>query len=276
MGIHYTSYCDKCKLAIEDGKDSYRIRHELFKLYHNYRYKDHKVERYDDDQWIDKWLNDEENEPKELYDEKLGYLISIPQWLEEIIEKETKLWIKNEHNVYENTHITEEDVIRRTIELNQDKLLTKCLNEFEYRLKRVLTINEQYAKLRTRNIELVPNQRLIILTNHGTFYIDDIMDYVNLFAVRDGERVWIVRLEDDKILKYGIENNPTDEATITDVELVEEIKRRGIKIEIPGNDNRSDFCQSERPRCYACGTICTPVTKIKIGGITFDIEEDKT
>jgi hypothetical protein len=64
--------------------------------------------------------------------------------------------------------------------------------------------------------------------------------------------------------------------TITDTELVEEIKHRGIKIEIPGNDNSSNFCSSERPYCYSCGTICTPVTKIKIGDVTFDIEEDKT
>lgn len=68
----------------------------------------------------------------------------------------------------------------------------------------------------------------------------------------------------------------TNDTTLTDIELVEEIKRRGIKIEIPGNDNRSDFCASERPRCYACDTICTPVTKIKIGDIIFDMEEDAT
>jgi hypothetical protein len=61
--------------------------------------------------------------------------------------------------------------------------------------------------------------------------------------------------------------------TMTDVELIEEIKRRGIKIDIPGNDN-TDFCTSERPRCYACGTICTHVAKIKIGSIIFDIEDD--
>jgi hypothetical protein len=58
---------------------------------------------------------------------------------------------------------------------------------------------------------------------------------------------------------------------ITDTELVEEIKRRSIKIEIPGNDNRSDFCSSERPRCYDCGTICTPINQIKIGDVIFDI-----
>ncbi len=208
MGTHYTSYCEKCKLAIEDGKDPYRIRYELFKLYHNYRYKDHEIERYDDDQWIDKWLDDEKNEPKELYDEKLGYLIYIPKWLEELVEKETELWIKNEHNVYGNISTTEEDIIRKMIELNQDKLLTECLNEFEYRLKRVLTINEQYDKLRCRHIELLPKKRLIILTYHGTFYIDDLVDYVNLFAVRDSERVWIAKLKDDKILKYGTENEP--------------------------------------------------------------------
>lgn len=57
----------------------------------------------------------------------------------------------------------------------------------------------------------------------------------------------------------------------SDVELVEEIKRREIKIEIPGNDNTSDYDFSDRPHCYNCYTICTPVTKIKIGGITFDI-----
>lgn len=62
--------------------------------------------------------------------------------------------------------------------------------------------------------------------------------------------------------------------TATDVELVEEIKRRGIKIEIPGNNNASGFCIGDRPHCYACDTICTSVTKIKIGGIMFDIEED--
>lgn len=211
MGTHYTSYCEKCKLAIEDGKDSYRIRHELFKLYHNYRYKDHEIERYDDNRWIDKWLNDEENEPKELYDEKLGYLISIPQWLEEIIEKETELWIKNEHNIYGNVSTTEEDVIRTVIELNQDKLLTECLNEFEYRLKRVLTINEQYHRLKDRHIELLPKQRLIVLTYHGIFYIDDLVEDVNLFAVRDNKRIWIAKLKDDKILKYGTEREPCTE-----------------------------------------------------------------
>ncbi len=271
MGIHYTSYCEKCKLAIEDGKDSYRIRHELFKLYHNYRYKDHKVERYDDNQWIDKWLDDEENEPEELYDEKLGYLISVPQWLEEDIEKETELWIKNEHNIYGNTSITEEDVIHKTIELNQDKLLTEHLNEFEYRLKRVLTINEQYDKLRYRHIELLPEQRLIVLTYHGTFYIDDTIKDVSLFAVRDNKRIWIANLKDDNILKYGTEIEPTNDITITDVELIEEIKRREIKIEIPGNDDVSDFDADDRPHCYSCDTICTPITKIKIGGVTLDI-----
>jgi hypothetical protein len=117
MGTHYTSYCEKCKLATDDGKDSYRIRHELFKLYHNHRYKDHEVERYNDDRWIDKWLDDEENEPEELYDEKLGYLISIPQWLQEYIEKETELWIKNEHIIYGKESFTEEDVIRKTSQL---------------------------------------------------------------------------------------------------------------------------------------------------------------
>ena len=64
-----------------------------------------------------------------------------------------------------------------------------------------------------------------------------------------------------------------DDIIMTDVELVEEIKRRGIKIDIPGNDN-TDFSASERPRCYNCGTICTHITKIKIGGIMFDIEKD--
>lgn len=60
--------------------------------------------------------------------------------------------------------------------------------------------------------------------------------------------------------------------TVTDIELVEEIKRRGIKIKIPGNNNASGF--DDRPHCYNCGTICTHITKIKIGGIIFDIEED--
>lgn len=210
MGIHYTSYCEKCKLAIEDGKDSSGIRHELFKLYHNYRYKDHNIERYDDNQWIDKWLNDEKNEPEELYDIKLGYLIYIPQWLEEIIEKETELWIKNEYNTYKNVSIIREDVIRKILELNQDKLLTECLNEFEYRLKRVITINEQYDRLRDRHIELVPGQRLTILTYHGNLYIDDRMVDINLIAVRDNERIWIARLKDNKILKYGTENEPEE------------------------------------------------------------------
>lgn len=213
MRTHYTSYCEKCKLAIEDGKDSYRIRHELFKLYHNYRYKDHEVERYNDDQWIDKWLDDEENEPKELYDEKSGYLISIPQWLEDIVEKETVLWIRNEHNIYGNSSATEEDVIRRTIELNGDKLLTECLNEFEYRLKRVLTINEQYDRSSSRHIELLHDQILIILTHQGTFYIDDSIEDVNLFTVSDNKRIWIAKLKDDKILKYGTENEPCLQST---------------------------------------------------------------
>jgi len=62
--------------------------------------------------------------------------------------------------------------------------------------------------------------------------------------------------------------------TITDIELVDEIKRREIKIEIPGNNNASDFSVGDRPHCYACDTICTPVTKIKIGGVVFDIGED--
>ena len=66
----------------------------------------------------------------------------------------------------------------------------------------------------------------------------------------------------------------TDESIMTDVELVEEIKRRGIKIEIPGNDSTSDFGPGERPRCYACGTICNRVTKIRIGDVMFDIDED--
>lgn len=208
MGIHYTSYCEKCKLAIEDGKDRSGIRNELFKLFHNYRHKDHKIERYDDNQWIDKWLDDNENEPEELYDEKLGYLINIPQWLEDIIEKEIELWIKNESNMYQHTSITEEDIIRKIVELNQDKLLTECLNEFEYRLKRVFTIREQYDRLRDIPIEIVPKQRLIILTSHGSFYIDDRTEDINLFAVRENERIWIARLKDDKILKYGNENEP--------------------------------------------------------------------
>ena len=208
MGNRYTSYCEKCKLAIEDGKDRSGIRYELFKLFHNYRYKDHIIERYDDDQWIDKWLNDEKNEPEELYDEKLGYLIYIPQWLEEIIEKETECWIKNESGIYKNIHMTEENVIRKIIEMNQDKLLTECLNEFEYRLKRVLTINEQYDKLKDRQIELLPKQRLIVLTYHGEIIIDDRMEDVNLFTVRDDERIWIARFKDNKILKYGTENEP--------------------------------------------------------------------
>ena len=207
MGKYYTSYCEKCKLTIENGKDRSGIRHELFKLYHNYRYKDHIIERYDDDQWIDKWLNNEKNEPEELYDEKLGYLIYISQWLEEIIEKETECWIKNESGIYKNV-LTEEDIICKIIEMNQDKLLTECLSEFEYRLKRVLTINEQYDRLKDRQIELLPKQRLTILTYHGDFYIDDRIENVNLFAVRDGERIWISRFKDNKILKYGTENEP--------------------------------------------------------------------
>ncbi len=212
MGTHYTSYCEKCKLAIEDGKDSFRIRHELFKLYHNYRYKDHEIERYDDNQWIDKWLNDEKNEPEELYDEKLGYLIYIPEWLQEIIEKETTYWIKNEYNTYENRFVSEEDVIRETVELNQDKLLTEHLNEFEYRLKRVLAINEQYNRLRYRHIELLPDQTLAIITHHGTFYINDNIEDITLYAVKDYKRKWIAKLKDEKILKYGTEEDPIDES----------------------------------------------------------------
>lgn len=208
MGIHYMSYCEKCKLAIEDGKDRSGIRHELFKLYHNYRYKDHKIDRYNDNQWIDKWLDDDKDEPEELYDEKLGFLVTIPEWLEDIVEKETSLWIKNESGIYQHTSVTEEDVISEIVELNQDKLLTEHLNEFEYRLKRVYTITEQYDRLRNRNIELIPEQRLIILTYHGDFYIDDLVDYVNIFGVRDGERVWIARLKDGNILKHGVENEP--------------------------------------------------------------------
>lgn len=208
MGTHYISYCEKCKLAIDDGKDSYRTRHELFKLYHNHRYKDHEVERYNDDRWIDKWLDDEENEPEELYDEKLGYLISIPQWLEDIIEKETELWIMNECSMRYNVPITEEDIIRKTIELNGDKLLKECLKEFEYRLKGVLTINEIYDRSTSRHIELLHDQRLVVLTHHGTFFVDDSVEDINLFTVRDNKRIWIAKLKDDNILKYGTEDRP--------------------------------------------------------------------
>jgi hypothetical protein len=94
MGTHYISYCPKCKLAIDDGKDSFSLRHELFKLYHNHRYPDHEIERYNDDAWIDKWLN-EASEPEQLYDEQSGYLISIPEWLDELIDAGTESWIKN-------------------------------------------------------------------------------------------------------------------------------------------------------------------------------------
>lgn len=69
---------------------------------------------------------------------------------------------------------------------------------------------------------------------------------------------------------------PIDDRTLgecSDDDLVEEIKRRRIKIEIPGNDNIPDFGAYDRPHCYDCGTICTPITMIKIGSIIFDIEE---
>ena len=222
MGTHYTSYCEKCKLAIDDGKDLYRIRHELFKLYHNYRYKDHEVKRYNDDRWVDKWLDDEENEPKELYNETLGYLVSIPQWLQERVEKETELWIKNEYIeneriIYGKESFTEEDVVRKTIELSQDKLLTECLHEFERRLKRVLTINEIYDRSTSRRIELLHDQRLVVLTHHGTFIVDDSIEDVNLFTVKDNKRIWIAKLKDDNILKYGTEADPTNGTVITDI-----------------------------------------------------------
>lgn len=217
MGTHYTSYCEKCKLAIDDGKDSYRVRHELFKLYHNYRYKDHEVERYNDDRWVDKWLDDEENEPKELYDEKLGYLISIPQWLQDAVEKETALWIKNEYNTCRKESATEEDVVRDTIKLYRDKLLTECLNKFEHRLKRVLTINEIHDRSTSRRIELLHDQRLVVLTHHGTFFVDDSIEDINLFTVKDNKRIWIAKLKDDNILKYGTEVDPTNGTIVTDI-----------------------------------------------------------
>lgn len=93
-----------------------KIKYEFkFRIWHKYTHPD--------------WYDDEENEPEELYDEKLGYLIYISQWLEEIIEKETELWIKNEYNIYRHISITEKDIIRKIVELNQDKLLKSSYNK---------------------------------------------------------------------------------------------------------------------------------------------------
>ena len=204
MGTNYTSYCEKCKLAIDQGKDTSSIRHQLFKLYHAYRYKDHKVERYTDNQWIDKWLNNDKNKPEELYDDNLGYLVRIPDWMNEIIDEKISTWIRNEIRKYD----TIEEVVQHTVELHKDRLLKENFNDFEYRLKRFFIIDEQHRELVDKAIELLPKQRIIVLTIHGEFYIDDRVSDINIFAVRNGERTWMATLRDNEILKFGTEDDP--------------------------------------------------------------------
>jgi hypothetical protein len=213
MGTTYVSYCEKCKLAIDDGKDGFKLRHEMFKLYHNHRYPDHDIERYNDDSWVDKQI-DNVDWPEQLYDEQTGYLINIPDWLDDIIEEKVESWIKNESmkgnelQRFQVTWDTEEDIIRTTIEENRDKLLAEELNLFEYRLKIVLTRNKQYKESHIRRIELLPDKSFQIQTGHGEIIITDGVKDVVVYAVRDYKRKWIATLQDDKILKYGTEESP--------------------------------------------------------------------
>lgn len=59
----------------------------------------------------------------------------------------------------------------------------------------------------------------------------------------------------------------------SDDELVDELKHREIKIEIPGNADAEEFDIDDRPHCYECGTICSSIEKIKIGGVVFDLNK---
>ncbi len=204
MGITYTSFCKTCNLCVDAGKDYSGIRHALFKLYHTYRFNNHEVERWNEDDWYEFWNRQNKNMPEQLYDISAGYLVQIPDWLSALEDSEIEKSLKGV------TAETQEEVIARLIQENQDKLIESGLSDYEYRLKRSCTVHIQRRESDTNVIELMPHQRLIIYTGHGSFIVDDRVRNINVFAVRNGVRNWITTFEDGRILKFGSEDKPID------------------------------------------------------------------